>query len=190
MINYSLDTNEREKTYFILAIVSAAILPLLNNLIAKSGLEYLIAPSTMLVFLFLVSIYSKWLWRISSLFKISGIPDLNGKYAGSTTRNNGEVIELKATICQSWRKIDFVIESEGTTGTTRTAGFFIENRLLNRLNIIYSVSPTKAPIEESISYGEGVDHFRISKVDGCFILKGLSYSSKLRGGEIVLKKLK
>lgn len=189
MIKYSIDTMEREKTYFVIAVLSLIITPYVIDLINKITPVNVIAPSAMMIFVFLLFLYNNYVWRLASKARLSCIPDLNGEYSGKIERNDGRKYEVSVIISQTWSKIDFILESDETIGKTELAGLLIENNNLKRLKTIYSVSP-KANINNENLYGEGVNEFRIRKEDGIFQLEGHSYSSKLRGGKILLRRIK
>ena len=90
MIHYSIDTNEREKVYVILALASVSLVSFLDKLLSHFTFEEYAAPSAMVVFLTLTKFYDVLLWKFAVKIGFSSIPNINGKWLGELSKNTGQ----------------------------------------------------------------------------------------------------
>lgn len=188
MRRYSIDTNERKKVYYYLAIVSLGV---------SIGIGYfkeidpyqLIAPSSFMIFVVLLSLYNNYVWKWSSKIGLSDIPNLNGIWEGIVKRSGGEEYTSKMIITQNWEKIDVSIESNLTTGTVEVVGIFIENKNRKKLKLIYQVRARALDIEGYHPYGEGVNELVLREENNTIEMDGFFYSSKKSTGKLKFKRI-
>ena len=186
MINYSVDTAEREVIYSALALISAVTVSFLSSF--RDGQLYqLTAPSALIVFTLLISIYDAFIWKIASRLGISAIPNLNGNWEGKLERNNGDAYPVSLYVSQSWRKIQVSLDTSLTVGSLQICGMFISDKNRPVVKWIYNLRPRHFALKEGYNpSGEGVNEFRVLNLTGEQKLDGSYYSSHFRGGRIVL----
>lgn len=189
MKRYSIDTEERKKIYYYLALISLAFSIGIGYF--KEVIPYqLIAPSSFMIFAVMLSLYSKHIWKWSSKFGLSDIPDLNGTWEGIVAKSEGEQIKSKMIITQNWEKMDIALESELTTGSVEVAGLFIENKNHKKLKLIYQVRARSLEIDKYNPYGEGVNELILREENDEIMMDGFFYSSKKSAGKLEFKKVK
>jgi hypothetical protein len=192
MVEYSVDTNPRLRIYFGAAIISALLAWSVSIIPSMNAIRFA-APPAFLIFGCVMWIFDRLLWRLPIVRALSGIPYLAGFWAGTIkltklTNDPPHVLQIGCYITQTWRKIDIIFESEKTISTTKVVGLFVENPEHIVVKYIYSVRPKTLLQSENLS-GEGVSELRLLKRDGSDHLEGLSYSEKLRRGDIQLRRL-
>ena len=186
MVNYSVDTAEREVIYSALALVSAVTVSFLSSF-RDAQLYQLTAPSALMIFILLISIYDSLIWKISSRLGISSIPDLNGNWEGKLEKSNGDSYPVSLHVSQSWRKIQVSLDTSVTVGSLQICGMFISDKNRPVVKWVYNIRPRHFALEEGYNpSGEGVNEFRIINLTGEQILDGSYYSSHFRGGQVVL----
>ena len=184
MAFYSIETDSRIKIYFYSAVF-ASILSSTLLFFEQYIVYHTIAPSALMIFLGLITLYDKILWKWHIFDNLTDIPNINGSWNGYLIRNNGkEKIPISLLITQTWRKIDILLEGELTISETISATMFVENRKMVRILWTYRVR-SKTMLEKNNLYGEGVTDLRFSKnQDDTETLEGTYFSSKLRKGHI------
>lgn len=188
MVRYSIDTDERNKVYFYLAVISIGASFLMGRF--KDVIPYqLLAPSGFMVFAVLLATYAKYIWKWATKFGLSSIPNLNGVWIGKVTKIGDDGFESKMTITQNWEKIDIALETSLTTGTVEVVGLFIENKKLQKLKLIYHVRARTLDIEDYHPNGEGVNELIIRQENGKISMDGFYYSSKKSTGKLNFQKV-
>ncbi|NET56419.1 MAG: hypothetical protein F6K47_09670 [Symploca sp. SIO2E6] len=174
MINYSVDTPEREVIYSALALLSAITVSFLRSF--RDGQLYqFTAPSALMIFVLLISIYDSFIWRIASRLGISAIPDLNGNWEGQLEKNNGDAFLVSLHVSQSWRKIQASLDTSSTVGSLQICGMSISDKNRPVVKWIYNLRPRYFALEEGYNpSGEGVNEFRVlnlnseQRLDGAY----------------------
>lgn len=187
MIQYSIDTNERESVYVALALTSVGVVSLVRLLFEGTTLQELAAPSVMVVFLALIKLYDKYLWKYVSALGLSGIPNLNGIWEGELKKNNGQGYPVSLHITQTWRTIQASMDTDLTTGSLQVASISVSNKNRPIAKWIYNLRPRNYALPEGYNpHAEGVNEFRVLANGSEIKLDGSYYSSQFRGGKITL----
>src|SRR5947209_6700160 len=149
MLPYSLhaDADLRSRVHFILAV--SAILTIifarivvtnLGTLVPSWSIDWISLPSAFGVFLLYLNLFDGYIWRWHFIRTLHGVPDLNGTWAGIMRRSDatGEVEEhtAKATITQTWNRIE--VEYEGHNTYSRIISFALYVSGKSRPEIIYT----------------------------------------------------
>ncbi len=182
MVNYSLDVNTRLPVYFLLAGISIVISVFISYVQKFVPLQ-LITPSALMLYGIMLWSFNNFAWKSRSVSWLIRIPDLNGIWTGTVTRETGEDINITLTITQSWTRIDLVTESEETISSTRSVKMSIENANCISILFIYKVTG-RTGLESGNTGGEGVTELRLINDSGVRKLVGPYYSNKLRKGSV------
>jgi|GEM_PF-5590595 len=191
MVYYSLDDEVRLRVYFALAVVSIAISYGVNTLSSLADYRFLVAPSVLMVFGFVVSLFNGFLWQIWGIRWLSKIPYLHGTWSGTLTKidpdNGSETAhDVTMTITQTWQKIDFVLESVDTRSHAKVVHMATENHQKITVEFLYAVEPTIGNRENR--YSEGYNKLLLSENGGLPTLSGPYFASKLRRGHLSVTK--
>ena len=190
MIHYSIDTNEREKVYVILALASVSLVSFLDKLLSHFTFEEYAAPSAMVVFLTLTKFYDVLLWKFAVKIGFSSIPNINGKWLGELSKNTGQRFPVSMEITQTWKTMQVTMHTELTTGSLQVASISISNKNRAIAKWIYNLKPRNYDLPDGYNpNAEGVNEFRILKDETSLKLDGSYYSSQFRGGKIELTKV-
>lgn len=136
-------------------------------------------------------IFEKWLWK-SRVFQgwLVPFPSLAGKWKGTITYNwNNEenTKEIQLTICQTFLRIQIIIETDESKSRSICGSFDIE-RMQGRQHLIYSyLNVPKAAVRNrsQIHYGTAMLEFN-DKGDK---LEGTYWTDRNTAGDIVLYKV-
>lgn len=189
MIQYSIDTNERESIYVALALTSVGIVSLTHVLLEGTTLQEFAAPSAMVVFLALIGLYDKFFWKYVSAVGLSNIPNLNGVWEGTLEKNNGQGFPVSMHVTQTWRTMQVSMDTDTTTGSLQVASISVSNKNRPIAKWIYNLRPRNYALQEGYNpHAEGVNEFRVIRSGSEMKLDGSYYSSQFRGGKIVLSK--
>ncbi|MDK2598316.1 hypothetical protein [Pseudoalteromonas obscura] len=189
MIQYSIDTNEREGVYVVLALISVSLVSVLREFFEIFGLNEYAAPSAMVIFLGLAKLYDMFFWKLLSKLGLSAIPDINGTWEGELEKNNGQRFPVSMEVTQTWRTMQVSMDTETTTGSLQVANISISNKNRPIAKWIYNLRPRNFALKEGYNpSGEGVNEFRIMKKGTDIVLDGSYYSSQFRGGKVILSR--
>ncbi|MDM8566631.1 hypothetical protein QUF74_13395 [Candidatus Halobeggiatoa sp. HSG11] len=187
MVYYSIDIDKRQPVIIVLAIISVSVAIWLEQFAPP----YFEAPSAMGLFGLLFWGFNKYLWKISFIRTMLGIPNLNGKWKGTLSRtDHGQEIEEKdievsLSVMQTWTKMSFVLENNNEdtiSGRTRSfskvIGLYIENKNVIIIRDIFE-----------FQNAQGMSEWRFYNENGRQFLKGTYFSTALRSGTVDLEKI-
>jgi len=139
--NYSLDSDIKTKTVWILTIISVILIFIIGIVANMFGINFIplqinleniikIAiklASFSLIFVLLYLLFDKFLWKTTFIKKIHGIPDFNGKWEGNFISNrmdensNNYTGSCNLIVKQTWGKISIVSNFEKSTSYSKSA---------------------------------------------------------------------
>ena len=186
MINFSINTEIRQKIIFFLAILSTATMSFITPFIKSLTYEITI-PSSFAIFGFYFWLFDNYLWKIWPMRKIHNIPDLAGHWEGLITQPNDPdyiYYPVDAVIEQSWTKIQIEVVGKNTRSKLVSASMDLSVPTRRSLDFIYVVKPTIERNDEN-KRGEG---YQCLLVENENLLSGYYFSSKLRKGKLTLKR--
>ncbi|MBC8555507.1 MAG: hypothetical protein H8D23_38320 [Candidatus Brocadiales bacterium] len=187
---YAIDTDGRTIIYFILAFVAVGCAFAISYL--GQFHEYLkaTAPSALMIYICLIAIFDKYIWKWNLVNVLVGIPVLEGNWEGVLTRTdvNNETTsrQVKLVVTQTWRKMALVFNGERSVSDAQVISLFNSNENSVRIKWIY-VSRDLSGIEHKNLYGEGTTDLLLSVNGNSKQLIGVYYSTKLKKGRIELK---
>jgi hypothetical protein len=192
MIEYSVDTNPRIRIYFGLAALSLAGAWALS-VIPQIATHKYAAPSAFAIFGTLLWLFDRYLWRLPAIRSLVGIPYLGGDWPGTLavieSENESEKGErnVKLSVTQTWRQIDFVLHGGHRISNTRIAGLFVGNPNHIEIMYVYAVKAHELGVPNRAGEGATVLYFeRCSDGDH---LNGTYYSDKRNCGNLKLRRL-
>lgn len=154
---YSIDTNERIKVIAYLAIISVSLSMLISkglSLIKVPFASYLDAPSTMVLFWGLYSVFNSYMWKWKCFKFIIKIPNLNGTWEGEYCSSyicedtkqpyKGKV---QFTIEQNWTKIRIISENGKSVSCSEVSGIAINDHMGIVLRYQYKNEPKFDTVE-------------------------------------------
>ncbi|MCP4433829.1 MAG: hypothetical protein GY806_22900 [Gammaproteobacteria bacterium] len=80
---YVLDTEDRLKIYFLLALLSAALMIVFGKLAEFHNYIEAIAPSGLMIYLGLITLFDKFMWKWPLIGSFVGVPVLSGNWEGT-----------------------------------------------------------------------------------------------------------
>lgn len=186
MIYYTTDKDIRTNP-----IVSMACLSLVISYATKPYINIdFIAPSVFGIFWVFYWLYNTFFWKLSPVVSLTGLPNLNGVWAGHINRTDiatgakEENLPISMTITQTWTKIALVMMSENhesasgaTRSDTKTCALFLENK--KAITIQYIYAHDKA---------QGHSDLLLTTENNKPCLKGNFYSNSNRFGYVTLYK--
>ena len=139
MHSYSID----DKRIKVLAsiggisfLVSLFILEKINGFVDSiNGISYINdipyireIPTFGVVFMAVFYLFDRYLWK----YKSSKVPNLNGDWEGKieTSHNDGEEIDVKVTIKQTWSSISIILETANSRSKSEVASIMSKSRLV------------------------------------------------------------
>ena len=189
MLNYSINSDIRQKIIFFLAILSAGTGTLLGVLISDLSFKISI-PSAFAIFGIYFWVFDNFLWKIPLIKSIHRIPNLNGKWTGNIKRSvDGQVyidLPIKAEIQQTWSKIQIEVIGTQTRSLVISLSMELSSDSRKFIDYIYEVKPTLEGDTEN-RRGEGCQNLILENND---LLSGRFFSSKLRKGTLILNRNK
>jgi len=115
---YATDSTEREKIFAFLAVLTIAVLWLLDRSLGQY--KWFWNPLTITgVYGLLYLLFGKIIWKASFLriIRLTKTPDLNGRWEGKIKLSSkwlGKTKDATVTIRQSWTRIAVIFETEST----------------------------------------------------------------------------
>ena len=153
MHDYSMRGHPRERLIYYLAAASFSLVPLVTSLSGWIGVTQ--AISTFAVFTLMFLAFDKFLWRLTWLRRLFGMPNLNGSWMcrGQRLDASGQVVQewtAKVRIKQTWSRIAVCLQTETSTSRSGPASIAKDEGLGFRLlysyrNDPHPGSPTMSP---------------------------------------------
>lgn len=200
MKSYSINTSERLKVPFFLAVISIGITSLVTAMFKYTSVAYVSefsVPSAFAIYGALYALFDKYLWK-SAIFSKVGIittTNINGKWNGhikSSKDNYSSEFKVSATIYQTWTKMNIVVENKLSKSELVMAAMTITTPTRSNVSWEYlSKSHPEYSDDEYMHYG--ITRLEINLKGNKVIspLKGDYYADKSRNsyGSIELNKV-
>ncbi|GEM_PF-6758916 len=189
MISYSITGSSRFRCVAVLALVSAAASSGTGFLLSTLNISaFLTAPSSFAIFGVLLFAYDRFLWKVPVLKFLSFVPNFDGHWEGEIRQEDKtSPLHVEVFITQTWSKIAIEFRSELTVSNGQSFHINFENPKAISVKWIYNVQPVNLAQVENHGYGITIlrcsHHKKIETMDGSY------FSTKMRGGEINLKKI-
>jgi hypothetical protein len=209
MVKYTIDKNNREYIYYLVALISILLTPFFNYYIdllsTKLPFWKFLANfhlTGFIIFGLILFIFNNLIWKIKSL---SGIPNLNGTWVGNYIRYNDEGHEISVEeaierfkihpeinriniiIEQNWLKMSIFYEAAHSISDSTSINLKIENRKI--FNLIWTFdSRIRTGLTPSNKYGNGISNATIRELKNPEVLEGTYYTQKGNRGFFIVKK--
>jgi hypothetical protein len=187
---YVLDSDSRLGVYFLIALTSLGFMLLLGQASNVSEYFKIIAPSGLMIFVAVIALFDRYIWKWRYINSLVGIPVLEGIWEGVLKREaaNGNIVERKVDliITQNWRKMSLVFSGENSVSQAQLITLYNENKNYVNVKWVYFASD-KSGKENANLYGEGTTDLALSISNDKKTLVGSYYSSKLKKGRISLE---
>ena len=190
MIPYGIDTPARQVGYFSLAVLTVAITPWIAQMGNVLGCDPLI-PSAFALFIASIHVCDFLFPRIPFMPGLMRITSLHGTWRGTlerTVEGKTETRNVTLRIHQTWRRIGVTLEGETSISVVRLAHLSTGNPDSVSIKWVYDSRPCQGQRDLPLAYGEGVTELFLSTDEEGASLKGHYYSSKLRRGNLRLKR--
>lgn len=128
MHHYSIDSNEREKVFIVLALFSVIASILISKILVAFEIEihwWIDAPSVMGIYGLLIFSFENYLWKIKFVRKILGVitPSLKGSWKGRIQTeydNYKSNYDAQLEISQNWSRILFNLKTQSSCSKSIT----------------------------------------------------------------------
>lgn len=180
MIAYSINKNIRETVNFFMAIASVSAIIAIQKWFTLFDIQVAV-PSSFALYGLFSFVFDKYLWKISLIRRIHGIPNLNGVWEGAIAKSKDDLFldyKVKVEILQTWTKIQIEVIGEHTVSKLTSISMDIDHDTRKRIKYIYEVLPEKEGNGQNLR-GEGCQNLTLESENK---LKGAYFSSKLRKG--------
>lgn len=199
MHEYAINSDERIKIPFFLALVSITVIGLARSMIDTGNAPlklYYILPSAFALYGIMIFCFDKFFWKIWVLNKLGivRVPNLNGPWKGclrSSRHNYEKEIPISVSIHQTWTKLSISLETNQTESESLMAAFQIKNP--STLNLRWEYISSSRPQYYAKEYSHaGVTSLKIT-TNGSSVaneISGKYYTDIGRQsyGEIILRR--
>ncbi len=185
---YSIDSNERERTVAVLAILAVLLTWLFSldaNPVHIPSYWWVSAPSAMSIFGGLYTLFDKRLWKWSLLQKTGWIktPDLSGLWEGKLESSFYEAAEhpIPATlrINQTWTRIGVLLETSTSSGRNMTGAIILDELRGPEFTYEFQGDPG-ALAPDTMHAHRGTARLFLEAEDSDYILAGEYYTGRDR----------
>ncbi|WP_437207084.1 hypothetical protein [Planctomicrobium sp. SH664] len=144
MHDYSMRGHPRERIIFYLAIGASTLLPVITAISGWIGIGLAVTSFTLFSVLFLV--FDRYLWKLSLIRRLLGLPDLNGKWhcQGERFDSDGNPAQTwtgTVTIKQTWSRLSVAICTDTSRSTSGPASITADDGHGIRLLYNYQNEP-------------------------------------------------
>lgn len=193
MINYSLNTDIRKKTYGVLGVASAAIAGGATLVLQTVPLP-VAAPSGLVVFGLLTALFDRYAWRWPFINKLIEIPIIDGYWEGTVVRSGldgqpDETRKVKMTVTQRWSTISIVFTGQSSSSHASVVAMNIADPKQISLRWVYDARDISGHPAKN-RYGEGTTMLTLASTNGRRLLNGIYYSTKLSKGTLSLTEVR
>jgi len=187
MVNYTVNSDIRTKTIFTIAALSIVTTGTVSNFLTTLSFNAS-CPSAFAIFGSYLWLFDRFIWRWPLIRKLHGIPYLGGEWKGRVRRpdSSGNIVDsqVSAFVQQTWTQIQLEIVGEQSRSIIRSLSMNVAPLSRKSLIYIYEVHPRAEMIGRNVR-GDGCQELLLVDKD---IMEGGYFSSKLRGGSLILKR--
>lgn len=129
MHHYSIESDERERVFIFLALLSVVSSLVISRILLTFKIEipwWIDAPSVMSIYAILILSFENYLWKKLYIRRLFGVitPIVNGNWKGRIqTEYDGyeSSYDAKLEISQTWRRICFNLKTQSSNSKSITA---------------------------------------------------------------------
>lgn len=189
MISYSLDSPARAKVYFVLAFASVTLASAVPYLTSVFPMK-LAAPSAMIIFGWLVSVFDSHLWRWPCIHWFTSIPLIEGTWTGTLVRQDDsdsstQPRTVSLSVTQNWRTMSIILHGTHSKSHAQIIALSITDKNDIVLRYVY-LAKDNSGVNPVNLYGEGTAELTLKRDSTRETFSGVYYSSKLRKGFLSL----
>ena len=135
MHEYAINSDERIKIPFFIALISIVTVGFIRSVIENSNVPtnlYYYLPSAFALYGVLIILFDRFIWKLDLLCKIGivKVPNLNGIWKGcliSSRHNYENEIPIIVNIHQTWTKLSITLKTDQTESESLMAAFKVKN---------------------------------------------------------------
>lgn len=190
---YSVDSEERKNTFFILAILSILLSWAISKVLGKYNLSlpwWIESPSVLSIYGLLFIVFDRWAWKFFSKIGFIKIPNLTGKWTGhlrSSFDEHGTTITATLKIFQTWTRIRILLDAEQSSSRSDTASVTLNTPEGKYLHYQYINEP-KTYAADTMSMHRGTAKLLFDEREKALVGEYYSGRDRQKFGSLYFKK--